>query len=188
MTEPIAHSDKYNDPRATTTRRGILIGFAVVVFGVSGAALSIWSRRTRLEKTTEFWGPNTITALQLAEEVELIPDPMQAPEKLVRISGLPGLGHLRHVLLDERSYDWESGKKKSLPIGETTMVLRLTDPSEKRFPEQRLVIDLETGKVGHEGGGEMVQLNERFQSAMPNFLKQIADFEPLRVENQKEKD
>ena len=65
------HADKYNDPRVKITKRGMLLGAVVVVFGIAGAAFSIWARRTKLEQTTNFWGPNVVEALQLAEEVEL---------------------------------------------------------------------------------------------------------------------
>lgn len=186
MTEHNAHTDKYNDPRVKITRRGILIGLGVVAFSVIGTWWSITARKTKLEQTTEFWGKDAIVALQLAEEIELLPKPSEEPENGVRISGLPGLGHLRHVLLDDRSYDWNSGQTGGLPMTDTVMVLRLTDPTAKRFPVQQIAIDIESGRVGHRDGGETIRLNDRYQNAMPNFLKQIADFEPLRVENKKQ--
>ncbi|MCG8650761.1 MAG: hypothetical protein MI861_13065, partial [Pirellulales bacterium] len=67
------HADKYNDPRVRVTRRGILVGLGVVVFAVVGAVASVNGRRTHLEKTTKFWGEETITALQLGERVRLMP-------------------------------------------------------------------------------------------------------------------
>jgi hypothetical protein len=212
------HADKYDDPRVRITRRGLLLGVAVVLFGILGAGLSIWARRTKLEKTTEFWGQDVITGLQLAEEVELIPyqkpsasppapesggsaeaeveplegDPgsalpaearQQAP---IRLSGMPGLGHLRHVLLDDRSYDWDSVRQQpveQLYRDPSCMVLRLTDPTAHRFSEVRLVLGLDTGWVGRDGGSKQIRLNDRFQNAMPNFLKRIADYEPVRLKD-----
>ena len=186
------HADKYNDPRVKISRKGILLGFGVVLFGIGGAALSIWARRTHLQQSTKFWGAQVIEALQLAEEVELIatPDRPASQYDPVRLSGMPGLGHLRHVLLDDRSYDWESVKQE--PISGLTsrsqcMMLRLSDPTAKRFPQARIVIDLENGWLGLQDGPQQVQLNERFRSAMPTFLKRIANFEPLRVENRDKK-
>ena len=137
------HADKYNDPRARITKRGLMLGLVVIFLGVVGSGLSIWARRTKLEKTTPFWGPQAIEALQLAEEVELISVLGSANETAepVRLSGMPGLGHLRHTLLDDRSYAWESVREQ--PIHErfeteTCMMLRLTDPSENRFPEAQV--------------------------------------------------
>ncbi|MCO8121883.1 hypothetical protein NHH03_09060 [Stieleria sp. TO1_6] len=193
---PSDHADKYNDPRVRISRRGILIGCFVLLFGIAGAALSIWARRTQLEKSTQFWGADTILALQLAEEMELIPNTPPAestenasaagqPQPPVRLSGMPGLGHLRHVLLDDRSYHWDT--QRDQPIAATAdpsqiMVLRLTDPTMQRFPETRIAIALDSGWVGPENGSRQVQLNERFRVAMPTFLKRIANYEPLRSE------
>ncbi|HBV66578.1 MAG TPA: hypothetical protein DEF45_26585, partial [Rhodopirellula sp.] len=67
------HLDKYSDPRAKITRSGVLIGLGVLILGICGAGLSIYARKTKLEQTTKFWGPETITALQLAEKIELRP-------------------------------------------------------------------------------------------------------------------
>ncbi len=101
------HADKYNDPRAKITPRGIAIGVAVVLLGIVGSAFSIYARRTKLEQTTRFWGPETITALQLAERIDLRPRGQETFDE-VNLAGTPGLGHLRHRLLDDRSYDWSS--------------------------------------------------------------------------------
>ena len=49
------------------------MGIGVVLLGILGAATSIYARRTQLEQTTRFWGQETITALQLAERIELRP-------------------------------------------------------------------------------------------------------------------
>ncbi len=185
------HSDKYSDPRARITRRGVLIGLGVAVAATAGAALSIWSRRTRLEKSTAFWGPDVILAFQLAEEVELLSTPDSDP---VRLSGMPGLGHLRHVLLDERSYRWESETEGSIrdhleqspPKKGSVMTLQFRDPTASRFPDTRIVINLDDGWVGDESASRRVQLNERFRKAMPNYLRQIKDYEPIRSENREQ--
>ncbi|MEM6364602.1 MAG: hypothetical protein AAF745_09255 [Planctomycetota bacterium] len=184
------HADKYSDPRVKFSRRGLLFFGVVILFGVFGAGFSIYARRTRLEQTTRFWGDEVILALQLAEEIELLPslDPNPEtgePPEPVRLSGMPGLGHLRHVLLDERSYHWET--ESSEPITSRRddpafMVLRLTDPSAERFSEVNIALALESGWVGLKDGQSQVQLNDRFRTAMPNFLKRIANYEPLRAE------
>ena len=178
------HSDKFNDPRVRITRTGILMALAVVVLGVAGAALSIWARKTRLEHSTEFWGPEVVRALQLAQEVELIPEAnSESSASTVRLTGMPGLGHLRHVLLDDRSYDWSSAKDRVAdgPLSQAgVMVLRFTDAGANRFPDADAIIDLEQGWVGLRHGKRQVQLNERFRTAVPTFLKRVANYEQLR--------
>ncbi|KAA5546912.1 hypothetical protein FYK55_00340 [Roseiconus nitratireducens] len=184
------HPDKYNDPRVQITRRGLLLAAFVVLFGICGAAFSIWARRTHLDRTRAFWGDEVIEALQLAEEIHLQPSPESAgPSDLIRLTGMPGLGHLRHVLLDERSYDWDTAREDSIDgrIGqEPAMELQLTDPTARRFPDTQIVIALDSGWVGLRGGNRQVCLNDRFRTAMPNFLRRIANYEPIRAENRKQ--
>lgn len=102
-----SHPDKYNDPRARITGRGILMGVAVVIVAAITAGFSIYARKTPLVETTKFWGPETITALQLAERIQLLPrgDETFPP---VELTTTPGLGHLRRALLDERNFKWET--------------------------------------------------------------------------------
>ena len=181
------HADKYNDPRVTISRRGILLGVAVVCFGVAGSALSIWMRKTSLTQTRAFWGADVITALQLAEEVELLRlagGPDSGEIEPVRLSGMPGLGHLRHTFLDDRSYDWDSVRALAdEQSGESeTIVIRLTDPTAGRFPETRLAIQLESGWVTVEGTDQEVRLNDRFRNAVPTYLRRVANYEPMRSE------
>ncbi len=146
------HADKYNDPRAKITRRGILMGLAVFVLGIFGAAASIYFRRTRLGETTRFWGQETITALQLAERMQLLPRGGSdfAP---VELTATPGLGHLRRALLDERNFDWQTEdtasvaakcSKKSSDIPQCVQI-RLSDPTAHRFGTIEIDIDLSWG-------------------------------------------
>ena len=208
------HPDKFNDPRVRVSRKGVLFAVVVILFGIGGAALSIWARKTRLEQSTAFWGPETIQAFQLAAEVELIPSASTSladtsdaatstdqaspadegpdvesravePEP-VRLTGMPGLGHLRHVLLDDRSYAWDSVAEHPVKAPEerdgTTMMLRFSDPEAQRFPTANVLVDLEDGWVGPSGEPHRVRLNERFRKALPNFLRRVANYEPLRVD------
>ncbi|OYP37500.1 hypothetical protein [Rhodopirellula sp. MGV] len=184
------HSDKYNDPRVKITKRGILLGLFVIAFGIVGGGLSIWARRTKSEQTTKFWGEQVVTAFQLAEEIELFPPPNDDGEPVasVRLSGMPGLGHLRHMFLDDRSYDWDSVVDEGFnhePQSEL-IVLKWSDPTGNRFPEFKVAVDPLDGWVGVLPGKAKVRLNERFREAVPSYLKQIADFEPQRVENRKD--
>ena len=130
------HAEKYSDPRVRVTARGIAALVAIGVIAVLAAFASINARRTPLEKTTEFWGTETITALQLADRVHLVvangdASPRDAASgeamagkgnatgetaagvKRIELTALPGLGHLRNTFLDERHYDWNSLRKDS---------------------------------------------------------------------------
>jgi len=70
---------------------GILLGLGVLLFAAFFAVASIYARRTRLEKTREVFGDDTITALQLADQVHLLPGEGQDFEP-VELTGTPGLG------------------------------------------------------------------------------------------------
>ena len=188
----IHHADKYNDPRAAITARGIWIGVVVVLLGIAGSFGSIYARKTRLEESTRFWGQDTITALQLGERIELLPagDSNFQP---VELTATPGLGHLRRALLDERNYEWETEIERpaleycgTKPSGETDdaftkcIRLRLTDPTGHRFETVEIDIDLGGGWIGPSDGSRRVQASEYVQPKLRNYFKTIVNVEQLR--------
>ena len=172
-----AHADKYNDPRAKITTRGIVIGVAVVLLGIVGAAASIYARRTRLGETTRFWGQETITALQLGERMQLL-RPGDNEFDPVELSGTPGLGHLRRALLDERSFDWSTEIDRSVSEkceADNCVQIYLTDPTAHRFDTVRIDIDLSGGWVGPSDGSRRVQATEWVQPKLRNYFRTIID-------------
>ena len=189
------HQDKYNDPRARITRRGVLIGVSVFLFGILGAAASIVGRRTRIEKTTAFWGSEAITALQLAEHVHLLPlkhspngtrDESDSP---IVLTAMPGLGHLRRALLDQRNYEWSTaGKNPPEPSEHAKWVrLRLTDPTARRIDNVQFDIELESGFVTFpdadtSDGLKQVYVNDRTRPALRHFLDTIMTVEEKRYD------
>lgn len=178
------HSDKYNDPRAKITPRGIWIGIGVLLLGILGAAGSIYQRKTRLEETRKFWGDETVLALQLAERIKM--DAICGVEfDTVELTATPGLGHLRHALLDERSYAWDTANKETVmakcQAGEASCVqLVLTDPTAHRFETIELVVDLENGWVGPSDGSRSVQTTPRVRPALAKFLKTLINVQQKR--------
>lgn len=181
------HADKYNDPRAKITTRGVLIGLGIFLLAILGAGLSIYGRKTRLEQTTQFWGAETIGALQLAERIELRPRGAETFES-VDLSGTPGLGHLRRLLLDERNYDWTTaGSGDALQdcgdrVGEKPrcIQIRLTDPTANRFDPVEIDVDLQTGWLGPSDGSQRVQVLERAQPKLANYFATIISVQQLR--------
>ena len=187
------HHDKYNDPRAQITRRGILIGVAIVILGIVGAAASIYARRTHLEQTTRFWGDETITALQLGEKIELVARGNESFET-VDLAGTPGLGHLRHRLLDERNYKWETETVGSVAeLCEAVeadrlgcIQLRLTDPTANRIGVVQIDLDLKGGWVGPADGTRRVQLTDWVQPKLQNYFKTISSVQQKRYDHREE--
>jgi hypothetical protein len=183
------HQDTYNDPRAVITSRGIAIAVGVIVLGILGAAASIYARRTQLEQTTRFWGPETITALQLAERIELLPRGA-ANFEAVELTGTPGLGHLRRILLDERNYDWASeGPGSALEqCGDTPsekprcVQLRLSDPTGNRVGTIIIDLDLIGGWIGTGDGSRRVRATERAQPKLANYFATIISVEQKRYD------
>ncbi len=181
------HADKYNDPRAKITPRGLLLAGVVVVLGIVGAAGSIYARRTRLEKTTEFWGQETITAIQLGERVQMSSVSGRQFD-LVELTRTPGLGHLRHLLLDERNYDWSSTSETSIDQhcrGQEPFCvqLQLTDPTAHRFEPIEITVDLKGGWVGKTGGARCLQISERKRNALRKFLEQLITVQQQRYDH-----
>lgn len=178
------HADKYDDPRVSITRRGVLIGIGVVLFGIAGSALSIYSRRTRLKQSRAYWGDETITALQLGERIQML-SRSGRKFKEVELTATPGLGHLRHALLDERNYDWDS--QQSVGMSETCdgadaycLELVLTDPTAHRFQPVRISLDLNEGWVGPSDGATRVKTKKR--TALKNFLETLITVQQRRYD------
>ncbi len=185
-----AHADKYNDPRAKITNRGIGIGIGVLILAIIGAGVSIYARKTRLTETTRFWGQETITGLQLAERIELVPrDSSDFPT--VDLSGTPGLGLLRRLLLDERNYDWttESDERALVdcevetPGKPSCVQLRLTDPTANRIGTIEIDIDLKDGWIGPSDGSRRVQASERVRPKFGNYFSTIINVEQKRYDH-----
>lgn len=190
-------------PRALTPR-GVAIVVALLIFAVAMAAASVYFRRTQLEKTTAFWGPETIRALQRGETMRLIipPDspllkdsPREQPSAagpaesdgqraaeggpvIADISGTPGLGHFRHALLDERHYEWSTEQPVAvdrLDIPNPELVtVELTGPPADIVPT-RLQIELSEGWVGPAEGNASVRFTQRVRPAVRNFIVTLQD-------------
>ncbi len=181
------HADKYNDPRARITRRGVLIGIAVVVLGVIGAYFSITGRRTKIEKSTAFWGQETITALQLGERFEIIPIDSERKEP-INLTAMPGLGLLRQALLEDRNYEWDTQGNRPLSEriadSETKerIRFRLTDPNGKRFEKVELDLDLDSGWIAAGDGSKSVRINAHTRPKLKNFLSTVMHAEQKRYD------
>lgn len=187
------HGDKFNDPRAAITPRGIKIGLVVAVLGILGAAASIYARRTRLEKTTEFWGPTVIETFQLAEKMEL--RRLDGSLDPVDLTGVPGLGHLRRTLLDERHYAWDEVQPrfasefcpKSI-AGDPDdkdprcVSLTFTDPSLERFDPLEVIIDLDEGWIGQAGEERRARINDHVRPRLKRWFATTINYEPLRYD------
>lgn len=198
MTAADPHADKFNDPRARITKRGVWIGVAITIVASVAAMLSIYLRKTHLEKTTEFYGPVVIEALQLAEQIDLIP---QVPDTeasgfpaTISLTATPGLGHLRRAILDDRHYDWGrindgpalaecSGQtygEKSIP---GCMRLRLSDPTLERFQPVEIDIDLIHGRIGLTDQTQSVHMTEYVAPKMQSYFATIINVSRLTYDN-----
>jgi hypothetical protein len=196
------HADKYNDPRVVVTRGHIIGLVAIVVIGAIVAVLSIAARRTKLVKTTEFWGPDVITAIQLGDHVELIPGP-GSDFKQVELTAFPGLGHLRKALLEQSHYQWET--VEPLPVealvvdpdvtqtaeelaegtedeSGSPIVVRLefSDPHYKRVPPALIDLELASGTVGPADGSQRVKVTDRVRPALRHQLGLLMRVSELR--------
>jgi hypothetical protein len=184
-------------PKIPITRRAVLAGVAIMILGVIGAVASIYARRTRLELTTDFWGPDAILAMQVSPQVTLRLEAVGARSnqeaKDIDLTGTPGLGHLRHALLDQRHYEWQTRTVSSVESlrDETTRMATLTfsDPLEK-FPTATIELELIGGWVGPpvtEGSssGQRVQLITRAQPAVRHFLTIISNAKQNHYDNRK---
>ena len=186
------NADKYNDPRVKITRRGVLIGVAISILGVLGSVGSIYARRTGLTETTRFWGQETITALQLAERIELLPRGASEFEP-IELTAIPGLGHLRHALLEESHFDWstESPENALQNCGAVAkdaktpqcLQLRLTDPTAHRIDVVEIDLDLEGGWVGPSDGSRRVRAHEWVRPKLKHYFGTIMTVQQQRYDH-----
>lgn len=174
-------ADWVDHPRVPITRRAVLAGCVILIFGVAGALGSAYFRRTRLGLTTEFLGANTIRALQSADRVVLYLEPIGASEstgQTIDLSGTPGLGHLRRALLDERHYDWSTEQARSVESfrsAETQLAtLSFSDPTGQ-IPDATVSLELANGWVASPSADRVVQLTPRVQPAVRHFLVVISN-------------
>lgn len=162
------------------------IGVAIFFAAILTAGASIYFRRTQIELTKKFWGDDAVTAMQLAPYVSLQFD-SDGDKKPVDLTGTPGLGHLRHSLLEQRHYLWETEVAESLeslasPKAKfATLVFSdpRTDESVK-VPTARLRLELTGGWVGTSDGSRRVQLIERAQPAVRHFLTMLRNAQQNR--------
>lgn len=196
-------ADWVDHPKTPITRRAILIGIGLLALGVVGAVTSVWARRTQIERTTDFFGIETIRALQYAPGVtlRLAAEPAKPPSptadsvgvestpalattappadfKEIELSGTPGLGHLRHALLDERHYDWTTRNDRSIESlrspGTRMATLTFSDPRGIIAPAT-IHLELSEGWVGTPQGDRSVRLISRVQPAVQHFLVVISN-------------
>lgn len=169
-------------------RRWLLIGLGLTLIGVVGAVASVALRRTRLAKTTQFWGPDVVRALQSSEQFRLTIPPdsplewkTESIDGSVELSDTPGIAHLRHALLDERHYHWDTSRREgiesviaeisnaewvTIELHGTPSIMQDDPPTESVV----LTLELSRGWVGIAGGNRAVQMRERVRSAVRHNL------------------
>ena len=175
-------------PKIPITRRAVWMGIAIFLSSIVVAGASIYFRRTQLELTTRFWGPDAIKSIQLAPYVSLEFD-ADAGEKTVDLTGTPGLGHLRHALLDQRHYRWETEESMSvndfnLPDAKFAKLV-FWDPREDEAAMVRTAVirlELQGGWVGTADGSRRVQLTKRAQPAVRHFLTTLRNVKQARAD------
>ena len=215
-----AQADALLQPRETVspgvTRRGVLIGVLIGVAAIVVALASVYVRRTRLEQSTQFWGRPVIRALQSSAHVRmrLLPErplvwPAQDGGQWVDLSDLPGVAHLRHALLDDRHYRWETLQQVPVDVAVQRaaqaaasedgtggvdptqwVVLELdgTPPGVENEPEGEirpatLLIELGQGWVCLAEGERCVRLTRRARPAVRHFLLTANNIKPLRYDD-----
>ncbi len=173
-------------PKIPITRRGIWIGVGMFVLSIVAAAASIHFRRTQLELTTRFWGADTIKAMQLGPIVTLAFD-SDAEKMPVDLTGTPGLGHLRHALLEQKHYLWNTEEPLAVdalttPDAKFATVV-FSDPREDekvRIPTATIRFELQGGFVGTSDGSRRVQLTDRVKPSVRHFLTVIRNAQQFR--------
>ena len=194
MQSPSPRPEHWVDhPQIPITRRAIWGGVAILLLAVVVAFASIYARRTRLEKTTEFWGSDTIRALQHSPQVHLTKrgqEPFSSPA-VVDLTGTPGLGHLRRALLDERHYDWTTRTNHSVEsldgADSEFAALEFSDP-RGYFPTATIHLELTAGWAGLADRADRVQFTDRVRPAVRHFLNTISNAQQAHYDQRQSAD
>jgi len=173
-------------PKIPITGRAIWLGVAILLVSIFVAGASIHFRRTQLELTTRFWGADTIRAIQLCPIVTLTFD-SDAGKKPVDLSGTPGLGHLRHALLEQKHYLWQT--EEALAVDALTTpeakfaTVVFSDPRDDeavRIPTATIRLELQGGWLGPPDRSHRVQLTDRVKPAVRHFLTVLRNAQQFR--------
>jgi len=175
-----------DQPRIEFSRTMVWIGFGIFVLAIAIALGSIYFRRTQLEQSRRFLGDDVIRAIQLAPFVSLEFD-ADKTDVPIDVTGTPGLGHLRHALLDERHYDWTTEIPQGIESVTTEnpvfATLTFYDPridSPDHVTAGTVRLELAGGWVGTIDGTKRVQLISRAQPAVENFLTMLRNYQQNR--------
>jgi len=179
-------------------RRGwwILLTLGLLTIGVVGAVLSVKLRRTQTQKTEQFFGEQTITALQSSAIFRLrfpadgaLVSKMEASDGTVDIASVPGVGHLRHAFLDQRHYDWSTAKPVAIDqfsgVSQPEWVKIELEGTPAGFAEIKpvtLQVELSEGWVGLPSQPGVVQFNDRVSPAVRKQIMTMSNVRSTRAD------
>lgn len=200
VSSPLESSSAAQGGPRFSARRWLLIAVGLTLLGVIGAFASVVLRRTRVDQTTRFWGPQVVRALQSSDEFRLRVPPggslewkTESTDGMVDLSDTPGIAHLRHALLDERHYRWETSREVSIetviteiPEAEWVTIELRGSPagavSEPPIEPVALKLELSRGWVGVSDGGRSVQMTDRVRSAVRHNLLMFSNVRSKRAD------
>ena len=186
----------------------VLFALGLLAIGVIGAVLSVKLRRTQTAQTSVLFGPQAIAALESSTAVRLHLDAASGlelssgfdttqpgAEKTVDLTDIPGVGHLRHALLDQRHYDWTTQQaeeidafaaapqtKGSQAAEWVTLELDGTPPRHAPIEPTRFKLELTEGWVGIPGGNGRVRLRPRVARALRNQVLMMSNVRATRAD------
>ncbi len=187
-----AESDT-NPPRTGSARKiafWLTVATGLLLIGVGGALLSVKLRRTQTQQTASFFGADAILALQRSGSFLLRVDPPQAssqpmtegsagePQRpsFVELADIPGVGHVRHALLDQRHYDWTEIREQPIVPSSRSEQSQAATIVLSDFGKQdedssiTFHLELDTGWVSLDGHQRSVRFTPRVGRAIQKQL------------------
>lgn len=104
-------------------RSGVLAAVLLLAIGVAAAGIAWWNTRSHTRRTLDFWGSEAALLIRDAPRVTAGRVEVKQHAKDIAvlqqrdISRAKGLVHLRHALLDDRSFAWAANPNKDESIG-----------------------------------------------------------------------
>jgi hypothetical protein len=181
----LAPDTDFPPPPPALTKRGVWIGIGITLIAIVLAIASVQLRRTRKERTTAFFGQDTILAIESGRQVQLARirnelASLPPTEGIVELTDLPGLGHFRHALLDDRHYQdtpADTTHEQRMTSVDDWFWLRISHPIPGN-PARELLLNISAGEIAVPGRSEKLRFTRRVRAGMENFVRTVYQLNP----------
>ena len=146
---------KNEDDQSSTSGKWLIIGIFAIAFGMGVYAW--WHHWTQSRQVVAALGQVHANRIRRGQQVEFIDWTEGKTKKPERIDRLPGMIHVRHVLVEDYSYDWTTKEPSS---ADWQFSIRFTDDRQQTTT---LSFDVASRVVRLDESGKMLLMTEAIE-------------------------